>query len=148
MLEKILVPSDLSSRSNSVIPYAATLAQTFQSKIYLVHVMDPADLHKPERLGDFPRLGKFFATDRDAADLPPLSPSVAVGKFYRYDDDPAEVILRFAAKRNVNLICMAATHQGRELAHLDSKQTNVLLFAQSGNQVKNLMPSSPTRQPI
>ena len=53
MLEKILVPSDLSDESNFVIPYAVTLAQAFHSKLYLLHVMDPASLKGPENLWIF-----------------------------------------------------------------------------------------------
>ena len=43
MLEKILIPTDLSTESNSVFPYAVTLAQVFNSRLYLVHVMHPDD---------------------------------------------------------------------------------------------------------
>ena len=100
MLEKILVPSDLSDESNSVIPYAVTLAQAFQSKLYLLHVMDPASLKGPENLLDFPRLTKMFALEATAPDLPPLKKSVPVAKMYMYKKDRAEaIVLGCAAER-------------------------------------------------
>jgi nucleotide-binding universal stress UspA family protein len=82
MLEKILVPSDLSDASNSVMPHAVTLAQAFHSKLYLLHVMDPASLNEPESHLDFPKLSKMLTMDLGAPDLPPLKKSINVAKIY------------------------------------------------------------------
>ena len=60
---RILVPTDLSPESNSVFPWACTIAQAFPNKLYLLNVMDPDSVNKPERLEDFPQLNKFFAKD-------------------------------------------------------------------------------------
>jgi nucleotide-binding universal stress UspA family protein len=116
MLGKILIPSDLSHVSNSVFPYAVTLAQVFGSKLYLVHVMDPASVNEPERLEDFPRLSKFFSAERDAPDLPHLKHSVPIAKIYRYSKSVPEVILDFAKSKQVDLICMASNNNGTGLA--------------------------------
>jgi len=116
MLEKILVPSDLSDESNSVIPYAVTLAQAFHSKLYLLHVMDPASLKGPENLLDFPRLTRMLALDVNAPDLPPLKKSVTVAKMYLYKKDRAGAIAESAASKKVDLICMASNKDGVNLA--------------------------------
>lgn len=116
MLEKILVPSDLSDTSNSVIPYAVTLAQAFHSKLYLLHVMDPASLKQPENLLDFPKLSKMFSLEADAPDLPPLKKSIPVAKIYVYKKDRAETIAETARSKKIDLICLAANNDGVNLA--------------------------------
>ena len=116
MFEKILVPSDLSDESNSVIPHAVTLAQAFHSKVYLLHVMDPASLKKPENLVDFPKLTKMFALDVGAPDLPALRKGVSVAKMYVYEKDRAGAIAESAHGKKVDLVCMASNNGGVNLA--------------------------------
>jgi nucleotide-binding universal stress UspA family protein len=116
MLEKILVPSDLSDASNSVMPHAVTLAQAFQSKLYLLHVMDPASLNKPECLLDFPKLSKMLTMDLGAADLPPLRKSINVAKMYLYKKNRTVAILDAVREKNVDLICLATNNNGVNLA--------------------------------
>jgi nucleotide-binding universal stress UspA family protein len=116
MLEKILVPSDLSDSSNSVIPYAVTLAQAFHSKLYLMHVMDPASLREPENLLDFPRLSKMFSLEAGASDLPPLKKNVPVARIYLYKKDRARAIADVARSKKVDLVCMASKNDGVNLA--------------------------------
>jgi len=111
MLEKILIPTDLTLAGNSAFPIGVTLAQAFSSRLYLVHVMHPDALQEPERLEDFPRLSRFFATDRIAPDLPPLKATVPVGKVYRHHRNPEQVILDFAKRKEMDLICMATTQE-------------------------------------
>ncbi|NQU12130.1 universal stress protein [bacterium] len=108
-MQRILIPTDLTAASNAVFPHALTLAQAFDSKVYLLHVIDPASLREPERLVDFPRLSRFFSLDRQAPDLPPLRARVPVGKINRYGTDPEEAILRCAQRKAVDLICLAST---------------------------------------
>lgn len=109
MLDKILLPTDLSAESNSIFPTAVTLAQTFGSRLYLLHVMHPDSLKEPERLVDFPRLSQFFESERGAPDLPPLKARVPVAKVYRYSTSPADVVLDFARHKAVDLLCFATT---------------------------------------
>lgn len=115
MLEKILLPTDLSNESNSIFPIAVTLAQTFGSRLYLIHVMHPDSLKEPERLVDFPRLSQFFESERDAPDLPPLKSKVPVAKVYRYSTSPADTVLEFARHKRVDLLCFATTPGTRSL---------------------------------
>jgi nucleotide-binding universal stress UspA family protein len=113
---RILIPTNLSRESNSVLPFALTIAQAFPDKVYLLHVMDPRDVNKPERLEDFPRLRRFFALERDTWFVPPLKSSVEIGKLYVYNKDVAKVILGAARNKRVDLICMAAVQAGAKFA--------------------------------
>lgn len=115
-MEKILVPSDLSDASNSVIPYAVTLAQAFHSKLYLLHVMDPASLKEPENLLDFPKLTRMLSLDVGAPDLPPLKKNVPVAKMYLYKKNRAEAIVESVRSKGVDLVCMASNINGVNLA--------------------------------
>jgi nucleotide-binding universal stress UspA family protein len=115
MLEKILVPSDLSDASNSVIPYAVTLAQAFHSKLYLLHVMDPASLKEPENLLDFPKLTRMLSLDVGAPDLPPLKKNVPVARMYVYKKNRAEAIVESARNKKVDLVCVASRNDGVNL---------------------------------
>ncbi len=116
MPTKILIPTDLSFASNSIFPWGATIAQAFPGKLYLLHVMDPASVRKPERLDDFPHLSRMFSLERETAFLPPLKSSVPVAKMYTYDKDVTKTILSFAKSKEIDLICMAATNNGVNLA--------------------------------
>ncbi len=116
MLSRILVPTDLSPESNSVLPWGVTVAQAFGAKLYLLHVMRPNSVNEPERLEDFPHLSRIFCAERDAVDMPPLKASVPVAKMYLYHKDTAKVILDTAKSKQVELICLAATNNGVNLA--------------------------------
>lgn len=123
MLKRILVPTELSAASNSIFPWAATIAQAFDSKLYLVNVMPPSAVHEPERLEDFPRLEKFFPVGRDAGYFPPLAPAVEVSKLFVYDRNEGRMILRYAAEKKVDLICLAATSKRVELTWWSAGKT-------------------------
>ena len=123
MPSKILIPTDLSPESNSVLPWGVTVAQAFDSKLYLLHVMHPNSVNEPERLEDFPHLSRIFAADRDAADLPPLKASVPVAKMYMYHKDASKVILDTAKGKGIELICLAATNDGVNLAWWSAGRT-------------------------
>ena len=109
MLDKILVPTDFSRHSNSIFPFAVTLAQAFHSKLYLVHVMHPSSLQEPERLEDFPRMSKFIATATEEPGLPPLKKNITVARMYAYDKNVPRVIAHTAKEKKIDLICMAST---------------------------------------
>ena len=116
MQGRILVPTDLSPESNSVFPWALTLAQAFPRKLYLLNVMDPDSVNKPERLEDFPKFDKFFAQDREAGFSPPLEPTVPSSKMYLYHDDVARVVVGVAKTNHADLICMAVIRPGANFA--------------------------------
>lgn len=62
-IKRILVPTDLSRLSQAAFNHAATLAQRYRARIYLVHVMEPAPAVVPTYLGvttkDFERRMKL-----------------------------------------------------------------------------------------
>ena len=145
MPTKILIPTDLSTASNSIFPWGATIAQAFSGKLYLQHVMDPASIGKPERLEDFPHLTRMFSLERDTAFLPPLKSSVPVAKMYTYDKDVTKTILSFAKSKGIDLICMAATNNGVNLAWWSAgrilekivKEAPCSVFCMRGRPVKD-----------
>ncbi len=116
MQGRILIPTNLSHESNSVMPWAATIAQAFPNKMYMLHVMDPESINKPERLEDFPSLAKYFSHDRDAWFTPPLKAAVPIAKMYVYNKDIPKVILGTARNKSVDLICMSAIRAGSNFA--------------------------------
>ena len=116
MQGRILVPTDLSRESNSVFPWALTIAQAFPNKLYLLNVMDPESVNKPERLEDFPILDGFFTKDREAGFSPPLAATVPSSKLYLYHDDVARVVLGVAKTNHADLICMAVIRPGTNFA--------------------------------
>src|ERR1041385_8317474 len=103
MQGRILVSTNLTRESNSILPLAATIAQAFPNKLYLLHVMDPESVNKPERLEDFPTMTEFFRQDRDVHFTPPLKGAVPLAKMYIYNDDVARVILGTAKGKDIDL---------------------------------------------
>lgn len=123
MQGRILVSTNLTRESNSVLPLAATIAQAFPDKLYLLHVMPPDSVNQPERLEDFPSLTKFLRADREENFNPPLKASLPVAKVYIYNKDVAKVILGAAKTKNVDLICMAAIRAGANFAWWSAGKT-------------------------
>jgi nucleotide-binding universal stress UspA family protein len=116
MSGRILVPTSLSLESNSIFPWALTIAQAFATKLYLLHVMDPDSVNEPERLEDFPRVADFLKHNRDQDFQPPLKAAVPVAKLYIYHRDIPKVILNVAKAKNVDLICLSAIRAGANFA--------------------------------
>jgi nucleotide-binding universal stress UspA family protein len=120
---RILIPTSLSNESNTVFPWALTIAQAFPDKLYLLHVMDPDAVNEPERLEDFPSVTEFFKRDRELHFQPPLKNSVPVAKLYIYNDDIAKVVLGVAKAKNVDLICLSAIRAGSNFAWWSAGKT-------------------------
>ena len=123
MFKRILVPTELSAASNSVFPWATTMAQAFNSKLYLVNVMPANALQGPEILEDFPHLNEFFPQDRELGYNPPLAREVPLAKMFVYDDHEANILLRFAHEKKVDLIALAATSSRIELTWWSAGKT-------------------------
>lgn len=129
---RILIPTSLSHESNSVFPWALTIAQAFPNKVYLLHVMDPDSVNEPERLEDFPHVAEFFKRDRDLHFQPPLKHSVPVAKLYIYNHNVAKVVLSVAKAKNVDLICLSAIRAGANFA-----------WWSAGNTVETIIDKAP-----
>jgi nucleotide-binding universal stress UspA family protein len=93
-----------------------TLAQAFHSKLYLLHVMDPASLKEPENLLDFPKLTRMLSLDVGAPDLPPLKKNIPVARMYLYKKNRAEAIVESTCGKKVDLVCVASNNDGVTLA--------------------------------
>lgn len=122
-MNKILLPTDFSTAANAVFPCALTIAQAFDSKMYLLHVMPPASVKQPERLGDFPPLESFIHSDLDKDFNPPLKPEAPFTKLYLYDSSTPRMIVDVAREREADLICMAATSQRVDLTWWSAGKT-------------------------
>jgi len=129
---RILVSTNLTRESNSIVPLAATIAQAFPNKLYLLHVMPPDSVNQPERLEDFPALTEFFRQERDTHFTPPLKSTVPVAKMYLYNDNVARVILGTAKTKNIDLICMSVIRAGSNFA-----------WWSAGNIVETVIERSP-----
>jgi nucleotide-binding universal stress UspA family protein len=123
MLKRILVPTELTAASNYVFPWATTIAQAFESKLYLLNVMPSAAMKGPEILEDFPHLAEFVARDRELGFSPPLAAEVPVSKLFVYNDDEGQTILRYAREKKVDLICLSATSKRVELTWWSAGKT-------------------------
>ena len=99
-----------------MFPWALTIAQAFPHKLYLLHVMPPDSVNKPERLDDFPKLDDFFAKDREAGFSPPLQAAVPASKLYLYHDNVARVVLGVAKANRADLICLSVIRPGTNFA--------------------------------
>ncbi len=123
MVKRILVPTQLNAASNYVFQWATTIAQAFESKLYLLNVMPPSAMKGPEILEDFPHLNEFFPVDRDLGFNPPLAAEVPVSKLFVYDRDEGRIILRYAAEKKADLICLSATSKRVELTWWSAGKT-------------------------
>jgi len=115
MFKRILVPTDFTAASNSVFPYATTIAQAFGGKLYLLHVMPPSSVNEPERLEDFPPLEPFIHTNLEKDFQPPLQRELPSTRLYLYDTSTSRMIVDVAEERQMDLICIAATSQRSDL---------------------------------
>lgn len=106
---KILVPSDLSDRSEVGIAYAAMLAEHLGSELVIM-----VNVNLPERavLEEFAGAEDLSLEEAGEAALrgvaKRLAPSVAASFAVRFRDFPAEGILDVAASENVDMIVIAS----------------------------------------
>jgi nucleotide-binding universal stress UspA family protein len=114
MFKRVLVPLDTSKLAEIVLPYAEEMAIKFSSEIVLLHVRTPADApDNPEHRAYMSKTaGEVEQRIKKTAGLPPGEKvkvvSVVVGAPHIINH-PAEEILNYAEKENINLI-MIATH--------------------------------------
>ena len=123
MLKKILIPTDFTAVSNSIVPCATTIAQAFDSRVYMLHVMHPSSVNEPEQLSDFPPVEGFMHANLDTEYQPPLQTNVNLSKHYLYDSSVPRMILDFAKEKEAGLICMAATSQRVDLTWWSAGKT-------------------------
>lgn len=113
-ISKILFPTDFTEGSEAAIPFVADLTRKFNAKLYIVHVL--YDINRATgwyvphasttELSSLMEKSAKEQLDRVAIeemrDYPNIERKVIIGS-------PAEEILRFAEKNNIDLIIMG-TH--------------------------------------
>jgi nucleotide-binding universal stress UspA family protein len=132
---RILVPLDGSRPAEAALAYARSLAAATDVRVTLLHVVDKADrdclpLHEAyvERTADY--LQRMFGEMRKGAESlnqhgsPTIEPKVVVG-------DPAEAILRWAARGDAALIIMTNdSGSGRRRWFMGSVASRVLQMSE------------------
>jgi len=121
-IKKILFPYDLSETGREIIPYLLSVAETYNSEVYLLHVVD--DLGKwGKAYIPHPSMDTFQAEASKAADkamdeiceeqlkgYPSLQRKVISG-------DPITEILKTIESEDIDLVIMG-THGRRGLEHM------------------------------
>lgn len=114
MYKRILVPLDTSKLAEIAIPYAEELAMKLGSEVILIHVRTPADApDNPEHRAYMSKIAAEVEQHiKKSSSLPKGEKvkviSVVLGK-PNIINHPAEEILNYAEKENINLIVIA-TH--------------------------------------
>ena len=102
-IHTILYPTDFSTESMAAFPYAVSLAQEDQARLYLMHVLpEPADESQEASL-----------RSRLRALVPPEAKLWCEPKVFVESGDPAEVILELAEELAVDLIVLGTKHVSR-----------------------------------
>ncbi len=114
MYKRLLVPLDGSELAEVALPYAEELARHLGSEIILINVRTPTEnLDKPERREYLTIMAATTEQNiKKSADLPPgekVKVASAIVGSPGLLTHPAEQILDYAEKENINLIVMA-TH--------------------------------------
>ena len=121
-LRKILITTDLSDYSMAAVEYATSFGLLYSSKLFLLHVVDPATpllaipgleangiAHEHQVIEQGTTELKAFVEKRISGDVK-ITPVVVAGT-------PAEEIKRFAEEAGVDLIVLA-THGRTGLRHI------------------------------
>jgi nucleotide-binding universal stress UspA family protein len=151
MWKKILWPSDFSAESNSSFPCAVALAEAFDAKLYMLHVMHPNSVNEPEALEDFPRITDLGREPRNpharrGHGSHASGGKLAVARIYRYDKNPSNSILEFARHKAVKLVVMSNTAEGVNFAwwSLGKTADRVVKDAPCSVLVMRGVPDSPS----
>lgn len=120
---EILYATDFSPESLDAAGYAVSLAQEFQSRLVLLHVI------QKQRAGDLVSIAELIASSQKLLRqvVPPEAEAWCKPEYYVVEGDPADKILEFATLREPDLIVLgvrqeegvpgAATHLPMATAH-------------------------------
>src|SRR5215475_11869543 len=105
LLKQIVVPTDFTHTSHSALAYALALSKTYGSKLTALHAVDPIDYQfGPKELRDLQRQQVWTAA-RDIMGSWLKSASNSVDSVLM-EGDPALVLAKFAAEKNVDLVVL------------------------------------------
>lgn len=111
-IETILCPTDFSEYSNFAIPYAVSVARSYNAKIILLHVTELA-VQRPEALlQKFPD-PRFYHDEAD---------KIQIEKIVGRDVEPENTIVRLAEEYQIDLIVIG-THGARGMRRVQIGNT-------------------------
>lgn len=121
ILEKILVPTDLSPLSLVALEYANSIAETYDAKVYLVYVCENVPSEKKQK--KFPQLKESFKEFKKK--IREELKKIALEKLNLVEEielvilegNPYKEILSFAVENNIGLI-VVASHGRTGFSHL------------------------------
>lgn len=121
ILEKILVPTDLSPLSLVALEYANSIAETYDAKVYLVYVCENIPSEKkqkkfPELKESFKEFKKKIREELKKIALEKLN-LVEEVELVVLEGNPYKEILRFAVENQIGLI-VVASHGRTGFSHL------------------------------
>ena len=111
-VETILCPTDFSEYSNFAIPYAVSLAKSYNARIILLHVTDLATHHPEALLEKFPD-PRFYHDDAD---------KIHIEKIVGRDVEPENTVVRLAEEYQIDLIVIG-THGARGMRRVQIGNT-------------------------
>jgi len=112
-MNNLLLTTDFSELARTAYPTAAALAREYDSKILLVHAVNPSPaLYGPPRVGPCPQLMTLL--EEEIAH--PALKGLDVEPHLIYDESSQKELLRFSREHNTDLIVMA-THGRTGLRH-------------------------------
>lgn len=122
-LQRILIPTDFSSHSQTALNYACEFARRFDAELHLLHVVQDVYSLLPEPAVAFPPPGEYMAELKAGAEralreaLPP--PQDAGLRVVRAvcEGVPFLEIIRYARQQEIDLIVIG-THGRSGLAHV------------------------------
>jgi nucleotide-binding universal stress UspA family protein len=121
ILEKILVPTDLSPLSLIALEYANSIAETYDAKVYLVYVCEQVPSEKKQK--KFPQIREQFKEhkrkireelNKIAIEKLPLVEEVEI---VILQGNPYKEILKFVVDNGIGLVIIAS-HGRTGLSHL------------------------------
>lgn len=121
ILEKILVPTDLSSLSLVALEYANSIAETYDAKVYLVYVCENVPSQKkqkksPQLYEHLKELKKKIKEELKSIALEKLNLAEEI-EIVILEGNPYKEILKFAVENKVGLI-VVASHGRTGFSHL------------------------------
>ncbi|MEW6672111.1 MAG: universal stress protein [Thermodesulfobacteriota bacterium] len=115
--QRILIGCDFSADAEQAIRYGLSLAQEFQSELYLVHVIEkpaypiPGD-HAAGTENDFESVMRNHLMEKLAALIPPEATNWCSPKMVLLEGPPDEELTRYAVSEHIDLIVLGVRGQG------------------------------------
>lgn len=121
ILEKILVPTDLSNLSLVALEYANSIAETYDAKVYLVYVCEQVPSEKklkksPEIREQFKEYKKKIKEELKKIAIEKLN-LVEEVEIVILDGNPYKEIIKFTVDNNIGLI-VVASHGRTGFSHI------------------------------